>query len=258
MNSNEKNIITNQKIEKRNGGILNGILYSVESDICVIICHGFPGDKFEHGRFLRASEVLNENGYDSIIFDFSGYGDNEREPILISKQISDLEDVYNWVIERGYSKIATIGLSMGGLTSLLANLPKRNVAIFWAPGFFMKKLITPFGIILTKIISIFKKSPIKIKSAHEQKVLVEYTFIKEILGIDSIKELKDFNIPSLIVQGNIDFVVKPWHSKRAIKKMPQDENHKLVFVKFANHSFKGAKTEEFIEHSINWLDKIYR
>ena len=69
--------------------------------------------------------------------DFSGSGENERELITLSKQARDLEDVYDWVKTQGYSNIAAIGLSFGGLTLLVANLPEIKTKVFWAPGFYL-------------------------------------------------------------------------------------------------------------------------
>ena len=106
----------------------------------VIICHGFTGDKYEWGRFTETAIALNKVGFEALIFDFSGSGENEREFITLSKQARDLEDVHDWVKNQGYSNIAVIGLSFGGLTLLVANLPEVKTKVFWAPGFYLKKM----------------------------------------------------------------------------------------------------------------------
>ena len=144
-------------IPRRNGGLLHAELYSIFEDELdglpplVIMCHGGKGDKWEWGRFPKTAEALNKSHFDVLLFDFSGMGENDREPMLVSNQITDLEDVFQWAKNKGYNKISTIGLSLGGLTSLLANLPDRKSAVFWAPGFFMKKIIG-FKSILSKLI----------------------------------------------------------------------------------------------------------
>ena len=95
----------------------------------VIFCHGFKGDKYEWGRFTETAIALSKVDFESLLFDFSGYGENEQEFITLSKQARDLEDVYDWVKNQGYSNIAVIGLSFGGLTLLVANLPEIKEAL---------------------------------------------------------------------------------------------------------------------------------
>ena len=107
----------------------------------VILCHGLTGDKYEWGRFTKTAKALNEEGFDALIFDFSGSGENERESITLSKQVKDLEDIYTWAKNKGYTRIAVIGLSFGGLTALVAELPGIKTYVFWAPGFYAKEEI---------------------------------------------------------------------------------------------------------------------
>ncbi|GAH59558.1 unnamed protein product, partial [marine sediment metagenome] len=66
---------------------LHGVLYftleennSTKPPI-LIMCHGFTGDKYELGHFPETGKALNKEGYDALIFDFSGSGENKREPI---------------------------------------------------------------------------------------------------------------------------------------------------------------------------------
>ncbi|MBN2151605.1 MAG: alpha/beta fold hydrolase, partial [Candidatus Lokiarchaeota archaeon] len=120
-----------------------------------ILCHGFGGDRQEWGRFPEAAGSLVSAGIDALYFDFTGCGENSRKPITLSKQVADLEDVHAWARSRGYSHIATVGLSFGGLTSLLANLPGREAAVFWAPALYMHKSIGKARLILGKLATAF-------------------------------------------------------------------------------------------------------
>jgi len=132
-------------IEKRvlipsvNDNKLHGVLYfaleenPLERLPILIMCHGFTGDKYEWGRFPETAKAVNKEGYDALIFDFSGSGENKREPINLAKQATDLENVYDWVKNQGYSKIAVLGLSFGGQTVLKASLPGITTYVFWAP-----------------------------------------------------------------------------------------------------------------------------
>ncbi len=123
-------VVERIQIPKRTGEILHGDLFIPDSEMdstpqtLVILCHGFTGDRQEWGRFTQLCETLADNGYHAITFDFSGSGENARELITLSKQVADLEDVALWGRKHNFSNFVTIGLSFGGLTSLLASIPR--------------------------------------------------------------------------------------------------------------------------------------
>ncbi|MCP4760792.1 MAG: alpha/beta hydrolase [archaeon] len=243
-------------IIESDGRELSTIIYETgSSEKCVIMCHGFPGDKLEHGRFSEAAKALNRIGIDVIAFDYSGFGDNKREPVLISRNVKNLEDVYAWVKKRGYKDIGTTGLSMGGLVSLLANLPERKVAVFWAPGFSMSNFSEGFLVKLMK--KRLQKKPRKIWSAGEnkEKILIDIEFLEESKSQDISSNLGNFSIPTLIIQGTRDPVVKPKDTKEAFEKMPQDEHHEIIFVEKAGHAPNGEKLTQFVDNSVEWFKK---
>ncbi|UCG01836.1 MAG: alpha/beta hydrolase [Candidatus Heimdallarchaeota archaeon] len=238
------------KIPKRKGGDLISILYensmeNTKKPPLVIFCHGFTGNKYEWGRFPKAAKKMNEKGYNAIIFDFSGSGENKREAVLLSKQVRDLEDVYDWAKEQHYTDFAIIGLSFGGLTALIANLPVHAV-IFWAPAFYLKQITDD---------SLYSHFPFKLPSASPPEIFIEEDFIHELKQINVDKHLQKLKIPSLIVHGELDRTVKPELSKKAQGQMSSKVNNKLHFVKNADHMFNDEQLEEFIAESINWLQK---
>ena len=146
-----------------------------------ILCHGFTGDRQEWGRFPEAAAALVRAGIDAVSFDFTGSGENPRKPVALSKQVTDLEDVGAWARTQGYSRIATIGLSFGGLTSLLANLPDRKVAVFWAPALYMHKSLGKRKLLLGKLATAFGRN-LKI-GAVSGHLLINRRFFKEPVGI---------------------------------------------------------------------------
>jgi pimeloyl-ACP methyl ester carboxylesterase len=210
----------------------------------IIFCHGLTGDKYEWGRFPKTAKRLNEKGYDAIIFDFSGSGENKREPVLLSKQVRDLEDIYNWAKGQNYITFATIGLSFGGLTTLVANIPVHT-NIFRAPAFYIKRGMNESQI---------DNFPVKLNSSYPPEIYYEEDFIFEIHQIDIDKHLQ-LKTPSLIIHGELDKAVRPEQSENALSQMPQDPHHRLHIVKNAGHLFDGEQLEEFIEESTKWLQK---
>ena len=216
----------------------------------VIICHGFSGDKYEWGRFTETAAALSEVGYESLIFDFSGSGENEREFITLSKQARDLEDVYDCVKNQGYSNIAVIGLSFGGLTLLVANLPEIKTKVFWAPGFYLKKLFP------SSMVKNLKKKPLVIPTSGDfEPITIDHTFVEELTNYDADSYLKKLTTPTLIVQGTKDTTIGLENTREAFRQLPQDNHHQLIEIEDATHNFDGKLLTQFIEVTINWLKK---
>jgi pimeloyl-ACP methyl ester carboxylesterase len=250
-------------IPNRDGKLLHSIFFSAQKDSSVfkkhsivILCHGFKGDKLEWGRFKTTAAALNRAGYDTLAFDFSGSGENKREPILLSRQIADLEDVAEWAVQKGCFRIGTIGLSFGGITSLAARIPARKTAVFWAPAMYPKRIASGFERMASKILSIMPFIAVKQNSSGSYPpVLVSSSFTKEAFGLDANSYLRCFTIPSLIIQGGADTVVKPEFTEEAFSKMPQDSDHKYMEVKEAAHDFDGEHLSQFIGLTIDWIQK---
>jgi len=250
-------------IPNRDGNLLHSIFFPAQKSNSgfkkhriVILCHGFKGDKLEWGRFKTTAAELNRAGYDTLTFDFSGSGENKREPILLSRQIADLEDVAEWALQKGYSRIGTIGLSFGGITSLAAKIPARKTAVFWAPAMYPKRIASGFERIASKMLCIMPFVEVKQDSSGDYPpILVNSLFTKEAFGLDTDSYLRRFTIPSLIIQGSADRVVKPEFTEEAFLKMPQDSDHKYMEVKEAAHDFDGEHLSQFIGLTIDWIQK---
>ncbi|MFO7560103.1 MAG: alpha/beta hydrolase [Desulfobacterales bacterium] len=250
-------------IPNRDGNLLHSIFFPAQKSDSgfkkhriVILCHGFKGDKLEWGRFKVTATALNRAGYDALTFDFSGSGENKREPVLLSRQITDLEDVAEWALQKEYYHIGTIGLSFGGTTSLAAKIPARKTAVFWAPAMYPERIASGFERIVSKMLRAVPFFEVKRDSSGNfPPILVNSSFAKETFGLDADSYLRRFTIPSLIIQGDADTVVKPEFTKEAFLKMPQDGDHNYVEIKKAAHDFDGEHLSKFIGLTIDWLRK---
>jgi esterase/lipase len=225
----------------------------VEKPPIIIMCHGFTGDKSEWGRFPETAKALNKEGYDSLIFDFSGSGENKREPINLTKQANDLENVYSWVKNQGYSKVAVLGLSFGGLTTIKANLQGIVTEVLWAPPL----LLHTTG----EQVDWFKdidKGPVEIPSSGDyDPIIIDMSFPMDVANFRIRPALKKHFTPTLIIQGTADEKVPLELNKKAFKTMPQDDYHKFVEVQGATHDFEEEHLQEFIRETIFWLKKNF-
>jgi len=239
------------------GNELHGVFFiaseennSIKSPI-LIMCHGFTGDKYELGRFPETAKALNKEGYDVLIFDFSGSGENKREPITLSKQAKDLENVYNWVQNQGYSRIAVLGLSLGGSTVLKANLPGIITYIFWAPYFFVHSSEDQ-----TDWFKDLNKGPVKIPSSGDSEpIVIDLSFMTDFAKFRVKPSLKKLDSPTLIVQGTSDESVPLEFTRKAFQLLPKDENNKLIEIQNATHDFEEKFLIEFVNNTVKWLKK---
>ena len=250
------------QIPKQDGSKLAAMLYHARlmqksKPPLIILCHGFTGDKEEWGRFPKTAQALINANYDALLFDFSGSGSNPRQPVHLFKQVEDLEQVTSWAKREGYEKIGSIGLSFGGITSLLADIPDRNVAVFWAPGFFMKRIIGKVRMALAKFIIKITRTPLK-RGASQGAILMGKQFFKDISEVDVEPILREFTTPSLIIQGLEDNSVKPDMTRDAFSMMPEDGDHRLLEIKGATHNFNGQELDKFISHTLNFLNEYLK
>jgi len=245
-------------ISSSTGSDLHGIHYICDKELekkrILIICHGFTGDKYEWGRFPKLANALNKEKIDALTFDFTGSGENKRVPITLSKQIQDVESVYNWVKNKGYEEIAILGLSFGGRTVLGANLPEIKAYVFWAPALFIQSSEDQ--------VNWFKDldmGPVKIPSSGDgEPIIIELSFVTEFAKFRVKPALKKLDTPTLIIQGTSDKSVPVELTRKAFQLLPKDEHHELIEIQDATHDFEGTHLKLFINKTVKWLKNIFK
>ena len=251
-----KNLIEKKiLIQSSTGSNLHGILYlhgeESKKQSILMICHGFTGDKDEWGRFPKLTKSLNKEKINALTFDFTGSGENERVPITLSKQIQDVESVYEWVKNEGYEGIAVLGLSFGGRTILGANLPGIRAYVFWAPAIFVQSSEDQ-----RDWFKDLDKGPVKIPSSGKgEPIIIDLSFVTEFAKLRVKPLLKNLELPTLIVQGTSDESVPLELTRKAFQLLPKDENHELIEIQNATHDFEGRHLTKFIKNTVMWLKK---
>ena len=260
----EKNIL----IQNRREYQLHAIHFSASEVInyftpLVILIHGYCGDKinagfnaegFETGRYRKLADALLENGYDVLTFDLSGHGENVREPLRITHFIADVEDVFAWAQSEGYSRIGTIAYSIGGFASVHATIPKRIVSVLWSPAFYPTRSKSKIKLFFYKIAATFVKSPKK-DGANFEDVWVDGVFLQESIRGTSDAVLKNCHVPTYILNGSKDTLVRWEWSQEAYGKMPHDAHHQFKIVEGAEHHYDTVLLQQFIDESLRWIKK---
>lgn len=88
------------------------------TDEAILLLHGWSGsvapDLVEYGPFLRRTAAV-------LGLDFRGHGGSDDAPTTFGlREIEDVAGVLDWLADRGVSRVALVGTSMGGIAAIAA------------------------------------------------------------------------------------------------------------------------------------------
>lgn len=218
----------------------------------VIICHGIPGgipNKDDKG-YLPIARYLAENGFVSVVFNFSGCGDSTGN-IDINRWENDLFRIFEYVAELpgiDNTDIHLVGFSAGGAIALeLSATEKKHISslmLMATPANF-SEIIPDDAELLAKhfrSIGIIRDDcfPDDIDAWHKGFI----SFKPE----NIIRWLPDM-LPVCIVHGDKDEVVPLLHAQKLFNAA--HEPKKLLILQDAPHQLR--KHEGIPELILDWL-----
>lgn len=104
---------TNVTFDTEDGVQLSGYLFG-SGDVGIVLSHMYPADQQSWWPFAR---VLADKDYQTLAFDFRGYGDSGGER-LISYIDIDVQAALHFLQSQGASKVFLVGAGMGGTASI--------------------------------------------------------------------------------------------------------------------------------------------
>jgi esterase/lipase len=112
-----------------------------EGDTAVILLHMYPSDRTAWSPF---AELLAEEGYTALAFDFRGYGNSDGDRV-VSEIWRDTLAAVRFMRQRGHDRIVLVGASMGGTAALIVGAREEldGVVALSAPSSFMGLTILP-------------------------------------------------------------------------------------------------------------------
>jgi pimeloyl-ACP methyl ester carboxylesterase len=186
----------------------------------------FHGNRGQIAEFAPQIMRFNKDGYGIFLAEYRGYG-NSGGKINQDKMFSDGAEVYDWIKQRGYSKIIVIGYSLGCAASIgLSN--KRNI-----DGL---ALISPFA-------------------SLSRLVAEKYPFSNWILKDDypSEKTIQKLTAPIIIIHGTADTLVPVHHAKILYEQRKNNAELHLLEGKEHREAFWAEETHILIS---NWLKSL--
>jgi carboxylesterase len=205
---------------------------------CVLV-HGFTGGPYE---VAPLAEVLGREGFEIEVPILSGHGKGRSEMLRANRE--------DWInsVEESCSKLFTgpkdetglrvlIGFSMGSLiTAQLANAYSVDKLVMISPPLFYPN---PKRLILDGLRLIFgtdqgAKKYFKQYSAKFRNTPIRSTWEFRKLVEECSKCLPEINIPTLILQGELDQVVKP-HSAMKVYEQIGSKDKEIHYFKQSRH-----------------------
>ena len=238
--------VSNQKIV--------GILVKPEKKTknAVLLLHGFKGTKDEWGRFKKLAEALSREGFANLRIDMRGSGESEGRfrDMSVYTEKEDALVAVNYLIKQGYERIGLVGLSFGGLVSLLTSLEiEISVMCLWAPATYYRAEKHLRG----KENELEEKGYIIVFSrVSGEPFEVGKKFFETLNEINTDEVLEKIKCPTLIIHGNEDESVPIEGSKKAIKLM--NCKKELKIIPNADHNFY-EQIDEFINLTVEWFKK---
>ena len=238
---------------------------NLSQNISARIYHGDEKSKkgliFSHGLFstkdgykiTRLAESIVNCGFKLMTFDFSfsGESDGNISEISIFQEVEDLKCAIDFFYDYGIEEIHLMGSSMGGFVSL--------------------KYLTEYENNIKSLITI--ATPIDLKGLFRdnvgnndlselpdqgyttvQGIELRNSFFKEINKINIEPNIKEINIPFLIIHGSNDSVVSISNAERLEELLKDNTKSKFVIIDKGGHSLTGDNELEIIKENIQlWI-----
>ena len=198
----------------------------------VILCHGFGGNmkNLEH-----YAEILSNEGYAALIFDFIGGGkyiesDGETTEMSVLTEEADLKAVIEQLEKSeglDMSQIYLIGASQGAFvtTCYAGDYPdqvKAMIALY--PGYNMQDFVRART----------NNGTDRSKTYNMSGITVGRIYVEDALSVDLDAEMRAYPGPVLIVHGDRDSIAPISYSQEAVKVFP---NASLKTIAGGDHMF---------------------
>jgi len=226
-----------------------------KTDKAVIVCHGFTGHKDKN--FMKAAcEDFAEAGFAALRFDFRGNGQSEGKFIesYYSNEVSDLKSAVDFIIEKGYKTIGTMGHSKGGAVVILHSSQDDRVkaVVSVAPVGYPPKMKQRM---LTKDeIEKLEKGETVTKMRNGVEVSYNKEYIEDLEKQDTLDAAKKFKGALLVVHGESDTTISVQEGIDVYNAA--QEPKQMIIIKGADHGFiDPGHQKAMVTHAVKWMQQ---
>ncbi|QAT62462.1 alpha/beta fold hydrolase [Acidilutibacter cellobiosedens] len=227
----------------------------VRGDYVLLFNHGFVGNKITpHRMAVNLSRKILDMGITTVRFDCVGAGDSEGdyEYMTINGEVEDTLNVVE-VLKKDFNmkKLFMMGYSMGGaIAALSAAEVNPDALILWSP------VSNPFWNFYHLIGHEKFMKGINGNDVDVEGDMVSRKFFEDIIKIDPIRKIKNFENPVRIIHGSKDNDILPINSI-AYKSVLRDV--KVKFIDEADHCYSSAKFQsQLIEETSKFIIELLK
>lgn len=227
--------------------------------IAILIIHGFGGGIYDQEDLANSLELINK--FDVYSFTLPGHDKYILNNITKEDWMKSAENKVESLIKNGYKKIYVVGHSMGGViaTSLAFKYKEIKKIVLAAPAFeyiFSDKSLKGFKNSIKQGLCVLKRFT-GIKEVLSRILRVPKRTVKEFRGLvdNHQEEIKNINIPILIIHGTSDDIVPYSSSIKIFDKIPSSKKKLLLVNGLSHRVFKDIKQDIIINETINFFNK---
>lgn len=249
--------------ENLRGQKICGLLYlQEEKSPAILMVHGMLSwtDKHEFGEFVEISKRLQEAGYSTLRFDFSGHGESDGDHVDVSVENykDDMKCALDFLFEQNIDKdnVGVLANSFGGVVTIMLNDERVKVMMLNSPPVISKDKIEPVFSdanpnweeeVNEKGYFIYKKYDCP---ENRKKVgMGIYNFSKK---TNLLKEIKKVKKPIYFFCAELDGYLSVENGKELFESA--NEPKKFILMKGAEHC-SSNKVEELTKLIIEFFDK---
>lgn len=233
------------KIPTKDGFQLNAIYRQGNLGKLVIFAHGMTVDLEDEEIFVVAEREFQKHGFSTLRFDFRAHGASSGEPVTDftpSGELVDLEAIFSFAKEQGYSWIGLAGASFGGsIASLYAGSRSDEIQklLLANPildyGHCFLKPTTPWGIkTFSNVTSDLKGKGFV--SVGSRNYSVGQQFFQEVAELEPRETLKGYTNPLLLIHGDADTYIPCEDTVKCFRALANSQK-RLEIIKGAEHGF---------------------
>ena len=201
--------------------------------------HGFTSDK-DSKFYLEMEQELCKIGVGSLRYTYFGhertFGEKDvtvSSDVTISKCVDSLKSAIKFVQSKGDYKIILLGMSFGGLLSIIVGATNQEVKALVLKSSVTSPYSFWFGRLGNEKVAQWKKDGILHYDDSGEKFDLKYSFWEDLLNYRHMNFLGTIHCPVLIVYGSGDSVVPINQSIDFAKKT----NSELRRINGADHSY---------------------
>lgn len=232
---------------------IKGVFFPANnSNQTLVVVHGYGSNRWVKGRTEKLVAHFIPEGYNIIAFDLSGQGESDGKMVTLGyNEQKDLEGALSYLKERGQAgeKIAVLGFSMGGATSLMVASHDDRIDAVIADSAFSNA-----NLFLSEGLSYFTHLP---SFPFNQLIIgvVKYAYgvpLEPLSPIDDLKKVK--SKPVFLIHTKADLQIPYENSVQLYNSLKSNPNAKLWTPQKGDHMDAiNEYTDEYMNNVSSFL-----